>query len=76
MYFSISVSCVLLMGVFVLCGSSRFIRPAAEDEESQETLSPKHPSINGSATNGVMEEGSPSKHAVFIPHSLTSSRHV
>uniref|UniRef100_A0A8C1XHU6 Ubiquitin carboxyl-terminal hydrolase 15 n=1 Tax=Cyprinus carpio TaxID=7962 RepID=A0A8C1XHU6_CYPCA len=39
----------------------RFIRPAAEDEESQETLSPKHPSINGSATNGVMEEGSPSE---------------
>ncbi|XP_043093157.1 ubiquitin carboxyl-terminal hydrolase 15-like isoform X7 [Puntigrus tetrazona] len=29
----------------------RFIRSAAEDEESVETLSPKHPSINGSATN-------------------------
>lgn len=43
---------------------SRFVRPAAEDEESEETLSPKHHSINGSATNGIMEEGSPSKHAV------------
>ncbi|XP_043093161.1 ubiquitin carboxyl-terminal hydrolase 15-like isoform X10 [Puntigrus tetrazona] len=31
----------------------RFIRSAAEDEESVETLSPKHPSINGSATNDV-----------------------
>ncbi|XP_043093155.1 ubiquitin carboxyl-terminal hydrolase 15-like isoform X5 [Puntigrus tetrazona] len=39
----------------------RFIRSAAEDEESVETLSPKHPSINGSATNGIMEEGSPSE---------------
>uniref|UniRef100_A0A673HWB9 ubiquitinyl hydrolase 1 n=1 Tax=Sinocyclocheilus rhinocerous TaxID=307959 RepID=A0A673HWB9_9TELE len=39
----------------------RFVRPAAEDEESEETLPPKHPSINGSATNGVMEEGSPSE---------------
>ncbi|XP_048012802.1 ubiquitin carboxyl-terminal hydrolase 15-like isoform X1 [Megalobrama amblycephala] len=39
----------------------RFVRPAAEDEESEETLSPKHHSINGSATNGIMEEGSPSE---------------
>ncbi|XP_052425760.1 ubiquitin carboxyl-terminal hydrolase 15 isoform X1 [Carassius gibelio] len=39
----------------------RFIRPATEDKESEETLSPKHPSINGSATNGVLEEGSPSE---------------
>ncbi|XP_043093156.1 ubiquitin carboxyl-terminal hydrolase 15-like isoform X6 [Puntigrus tetrazona] len=39
----------------------RFIRSAAEDEESVETLSPKHPSINGSATNGIMEEGSPNR---------------
>ncbi|KAK9976809.1 hypothetical protein ABG768_022010 [Culter alburnus] len=37
----------------------RFVRPAAEDEESDE--SPKHHSINGSATNGIMEEGSPSE---------------
>ncbi|ROL53954.1 Ubiquitin carboxyl-terminal hydrolase 15 [Anabarilius grahami] len=39
----------------------RFVRPAAEDEESEETLSPKHHSINGSATNGITEEGSPSE---------------
>ncbi|XP_043093152.1 ubiquitin carboxyl-terminal hydrolase 15-like isoform X2 [Puntigrus tetrazona] len=37
----------------------RFIRSAAEDEESVETLSPKHPSINGSATNGEMETDEP-----------------
>ncbi|XP_051747398.1 ubiquitin carboxyl-terminal hydrolase 15 isoform X5 [Ctenopharyngodon idella] len=39
----------------------RFVRPAAEDEESEETFSPKHHSINGNATNGIMEEGSPSE---------------
>ncbi|XP_048012803.1 ubiquitin carboxyl-terminal hydrolase 15-like isoform X2 [Megalobrama amblycephala] len=37
----------------------RFVRPAAEDEESEETLSPKHHSINGSATNGEMETDEP-----------------
>ncbi|XP_056604877.1 ubiquitin carboxyl-terminal hydrolase 15-like isoform X2 [Triplophysa dalaica] len=40
----------------------RFIRSAAEEEEeSEETDSTKHHSINGNATNGVMEEGSPSE---------------
>ncbi|XP_050960538.1 ubiquitin carboxyl-terminal hydrolase 15 isoform X2 [Labeo rohita] len=33
----------------------RFVRPAVEDEESEETYSPKHHSINGNATNGEME---------------------
>ncbi|KAL1246650.1 hypothetical protein QQF64_034435, partial [Cirrhinus molitorella] len=37
----------------------RFVRAAAEDEEAEET--PKHLSINGNATNGIMEEGSPSE---------------
>lgn len=59
----------------VLCGFSRFIRPATEDKESEETLSPKHPSINGSATNGVLEEGSPSKHAVFITEQSSCVRY-
>lgn len=39
----------------------RFVRPAAEDEESEDTPSPKHLSINGNATNGIMEEGWPSE---------------
>ncbi|KAI2644215.1 Ubiquitin carboxyl-terminal hydrolase 15 [Labeo rohita] len=39
----------------------RFVRPAVEDEESEETYSPKHHSINGNATNGITEEGSPSE---------------
>ncbi|XP_039531095.1 ubiquitin carboxyl-terminal hydrolase 15-like isoform X4 [Pimephales promelas] len=37
----------------------RYVRPAAEDEESEEKLSPKHHSINGNATNGILEEGWP-----------------
>ncbi|XP_073695280.1 ubiquitin carboxyl-terminal hydrolase 15-like isoform X3 [Garra rufa] len=39
----------------------RFVRPAAEEEEEPEET-PKHLSINGSATNGItQEEGSPSE---------------
>ncbi|XP_051976317.1 ubiquitin carboxyl-terminal hydrolase 15-like isoform X1 [Xyrauchen texanus] len=39
----------------------RFIHSAFEDEESEETNSSKHHTINGNATNGIMEEGSPSE---------------
>ncbi|XP_065146163.1 ubiquitin carboxyl-terminal hydrolase 15-like isoform X1 [Paramisgurnus dabryanus] len=39
----------------------RFIRSAVEEEESEETDSTKHHSINGNLTNGVIEEGSASE---------------
>lgn len=42
-----------------------------EEEECDETHLSKQHAINGNATNGILEEGSPSKHAVCV-HPLIS----
>ncbi|XP_066523430.1 ubiquitin carboxyl-terminal hydrolase 15-like isoform X2 [Hoplias malabaricus] len=39
----------------------RFVRSALEEEESDETHLSKQHAINGNATNGILEEGSPSE---------------
>ncbi|XP_062374038.1 ubiquitin carboxyl-terminal hydrolase 15-like isoform X4 [Sardina pilchardus] len=39
----------------------RYVRSPVEDEESEETLPTKQHTINGNATNGILEEGSPSE---------------
>ncbi|XP_062238678.1 ubiquitin carboxyl-terminal hydrolase 15-like isoform X2 [Platichthys flesus] len=41
----------------------RFVRPAAEEDEEdcEETQPPKQHTVNGNATNGLLEEGSPSE---------------
>ncbi|KAG5267227.1 hypothetical protein AALO_G00219400 [Alosa alosa] len=39
----------------------RYVRSPVEDEESEETLPAKQHTINGNATNGILEEGSPSE---------------
>lgn len=42
---------------------SRFVKSSVEeeDQECEETQPPKQHALNGNATNGMLEEGSPSK---------------
>lgn len=56
---------------------SRFVRSSVEEEEEEEceeTQSTKQHTVNGNATNGLLEEGSPSEctdiyRHVYITHS-------
>lgn len=46
------------------CVCSRFVRCSVEEDEEdcEETQSSKQHTVNGNATNGLLEEGSPSKY--------------
>lgn len=46
-----------------MCLCSRFVKSSVEEEEQdcEETQASKQHALNGNTTNGMLEEGSPSK---------------
>jgi len=63
------------------CVCSRFVRSLVveeeeEEEDSEETQPSKPHAVNGNATNGLLEEGSPSECTAPPPHTPTCSSQI